>query len=363
MKWIFSLAVAALMLAAGAARGQDVSRELRDIMSYAEETSRKIYRDDFKPPAADIDKRMARLTQLIRGKEVNDAGRLVAYFLRAEVRNLRNAIRFKAKQPYDVQIAKATLDDYDKVIAGGRDVGGWFTLANVNYLAGLVARNDLKSSPLGYAYWQKCSDLGHPGCMNTIAVALLTGTGNIKVDPRAARDLNEKVYETGTQARCAGAYSGRNVGLINHFLGVKKPGDDPLAWFERAYKLLDQLEPELKTKNPCGRGKDFEAKEYLLRLQNNDRKASLLQQAIARTDDGINKTTLRYLADEISETVFREALAKGNDYERCTAGFLAYWLARIRKEAQAASYYLDVMNAIGPDFCGTDLVYAKALAR
>src|SRR5262249_19153201 len=107
------------------------------------------------------------------------------------------------------------------------------------FLAGSVEYSQLRSIPMAYEYWRRCSSKGHAGCMNSMASASLTGAGGQAVDIGQALELHEKVFNTGTKYTCAGALSAEAIAEIIHFTGVRRPGDDGLAWLEKARQLRD----------------------------------------------------------------------------------------------------------------------------
>lgn len=146
-----------------------------------------------------LDAEMETLTALIESGQLNPLGLSIASYYRGEAGTLINSARLAARQPADAALARRTLADFDRVIAGESDIAEWgVSIAGAAYNAGSVARNALDLVPQAYAYWEICAQRNHAGCLNIMAAARLTGTGGVEVDLQQSLELHRKVYDTGT---------------------------------------------------------------------------------------------------------------------------------------------------------------------
>jgi hypothetical protein len=96
-------------------------------------------------------------------------------------------------------------------------------VSNAEYMAGVIARNQVQSDSPEFTYISKCAEKGHAGCINIIASAHVTGRGGQQVDFIRALDLHNQVFDTATKFRCAGALSARSIASISVFHGRATP--------------------------------------------------------------------------------------------------------------------------------------------
>jgi hypothetical protein len=299
------------------------------------------------------------LTKALDAGVLNPVGRAIAYYWRGNAYMLLNWVRLKTEKPADTTLARNALADFDQVLAHGVDIPDWrVSVADTAYSAGLVARNHLDSAEDAYRYWQRCADQGHAGCLNIMASARLTGAGQVQVDLNQSLELNKRVYDTGTDYQCAGAFSALAIAHILYFGRVDQVTVDALEWMRRAYLLLDELAERRKEKNPCERSR-FEVHEYLLRLGRGEERPQLLRTALERAEVNEQKILATYLLGTTNEAAFREAAAKNTDKNvSCDMYFIAFWHADVRKDAARSQEYLRLMSTLGADYCRIELALA-----
>ena len=316
------------------------------------------------PARLELDADIAALGKMIDGGQLNQAGLAVALYYRADANLLRNAWRLKNNQPVDVPAARSALKDYDRVIELGKDIPDWgVDVSNAAYSAGWVANYHLSSAPVAYSYWEKCADRGHAGCMSTMAAAHVSGAGAVKIDLKRALDLNARVYGTGVTYGCAGAYAARDNGMILYFGDVQHGPAEELEWLSRSRGVLDQLGKAQKMRNPCNRAK-FEAIEYLVRYSQGDDRKAMLKTALELAESPEDKAISRYLSGAIGDEAFSAAAMKSDSkYASCQMHFIAMWAAEINRNRTLSDEHLAAMKDIGPEFCGTELTYARKFRR
>ncbi len=286
----------------------------------------------------------------------------VAYYYRGHAFRLMNAVREHDGEQIDLPAAHAALADYDKVVAGGSD--GYLhgvTVANAQYWAGVVERDYLHSDAKANSYWQNCALLSHAGCMHAMADAWLTGSGGQKVDINQALQLNSWAFSMGVQGECASSSSARSIAKIIHFTGVRRPGDDELAWIKRSYGLMDQLESARRDPDVCNRP-GAEIEEFLYLLERGQRKKSILDDAENRrhADSTVTAAVIQLLSRTSDEKAFQASVdaSKSKDAQ-CSAYFYALWYSEISKKPAAAENYYRRLTQIESSPCATELVYAR----
>jgi hypothetical protein len=312
------------------------------------------------PADLNLDGEIGALTRLIEDAKLNPAGRTVARYYRGDANLLVNAARANAERPPNVDAAREALADYDDVIKSGKDIADWgVDVSNAAYHAGWIAQRYLNSVPLAYSYWEKCADMGHYGCLMTVAAARVTGEGGVKVDLGQALAMNSQVFNSGTNYGCAGAYAARNNALIIFFTRTGRPAGEALEWLDRSKRLLDALPG-----NSCARSR-FDVMEYLVRYAGDDRaKATALKTAMQHAANDEDRAVVRYLAGSIDEKAFRARIAlTPSKAGKCDLHFIAMWNAEVNRNVGLSRDHYRAMQAIGAEACGPELAYMKKFDR
>jgi len=329
---------------------QDVQRE-----------QRKAVRTTADIPYLKQDARM--LTTVLGEPTTRGADSVVAHYYRGIALTMTNFVHEQQGEAIDVPGARTARADFDRIIASGTVMTyvPEITTPNVEYWAGVVARNQLHDETAAYAYWEKCAWDTHAGCMNNLASAKITGEGGQKVDILGALNLHSTVYDSGVRYRCAGALSAMNIAYINYFTGVRRPGDDELQWTKKADELLDTLETRENNRNVCHRA-DSEVDEFLLQLSLGHRDDTVLQDAMTRLDDDSNsvKAVIQFISGAIDERGFDAAVQSDKSKSaQCSAYFDGMWYSELHNELAPAKRFHQRLVEIGKFYCGEHLVFAE----
>lgn len=273
-----------------------------------------------------------------------------------------NSLNYQDGKKIDQPLARQTLAELDKWIAAGIEyppLGA--TIREALYMAGSVAKVQLRSDAVGYSYWQKCAALDHAGCMNIMANARITGVGNQKVDFREAIEFHVKVFNTGIQYRCAGALSAQSIAAIAYFTGTTAPQGDELTWLQKSYALLDQLKSRDGDTKVCGRS-DMMIDEFLYRLARGDRNENLLDEASALLEPNSNtsQAIIGFFSGQITPNGFSAAVAHAKtEPAKCTAYFDALWYEELTKRHDLARQYYKNIVDLGHSTCDVEMVFAR----
>jgi hypothetical protein len=302
-------------------------------------------------------------SELQKGKLASDDA-AVAHFYKGLSFDLINSIHDHEGEAVEIDAAREAISDFDSVIADNpRTYIPAVNASNAEYLAGSVGRNQLRSIPLAYKYWEKCAWQGHAGCLNILANSRITGDGGQKVDVNEALDLHTMVFNTGVTYRCAGALSAMSIAKIVHFTGVRRAGDDELEWVKKSYNLMDKLEGAEANKNVCDRA-HAEVEEFLLRLSRGQHKPSILRDAAARLgeESPTLPAVIQRLSGSTSDDEFEAQVQSAQrEQDRCSAYFDAMWYAHLMKQDVNARHYHERMLEIGNFHCGLSLAYASRM--
>lgn len=312
-----------------------------------------------------LDNDTNRISAALDSGELDDSDIEVAYFYRGVAASLSNAIRRKQGLQVDAPVAQNALNDFNQVISHrGSTYDPAVTPANAQYWSGVIQRNDLHSEADAYSSWNQCAQKGHPGCLNILANAHITGKGGQAVDIPAALNMHLTVFHSGVRSRCAGAFSARSIARIAHFTGVHAPDGDELVWLQKAYDLMDKVPAMGGKKNVCDRS-SAEIEEFLYRLGRGERRENLLPDARARLDDTslAPRALIDLLSGKTSKANFISAVdSDSSEDRRCSAYFDALWYANLRKNRTDTQDYFQRMTQLGDFYCGSDLVFARKLA-
>lgn len=347
---MFRVWLAALILSHGTALA-DVVTDLRESAGAISRADAAIEKD----PKAEVnlDQPIAVLTGVIENRETPPGGIAVARYWRARAYWSLNMARQSKGQKPDAEMARKALQDFDAVIAGRLEPRGWgMSIGDSLYGAGSVALNHLEDSALAHRYWQRCSAIGHAGCMNIMAAARLTGAGGTEVDPQQSIALNRMVYDSGTDFRCAGAYSALMIAQIIHLAGLKQEVDE-LQWMARAHPLLAEMQKEEKIDNPCD-ASFFEVTEYLMRLGRGERKPELLRAALKRKEGFDLGPAIRHLLGEESREAFDRYIGTiPMKHLACNVNYFGAWHAALERDPARSARYVEAMVRLGG--CEVDL--------
>ncbi|MGO9087121.1 MAG: hypothetical protein ACLQBK_18025 [Candidatus Sulfotelmatobacter sp.] len=304
------------------------------------------------------------LSSILGARKIDAADAVVAHYFRGVALAMINNVHDHEGEQMDTAGAHRSLVDFDKVIAGGPATVQTYvpavSISNSQYWAGTVARNHLHDEKSAYAYWEQCAGQGHGGCMNIVAGAHVSGEGGMKVDFHQALDLHAIVFNSRLKYHCAGASAAESIADINYFTGVRRSGDDELAWMQKADGLLDQLEAAENNRNVCHRA-ESKVDEFLFQLSRGQRDDNILQDALSRLDDDSNttKAVIQFISGAIDEAGLDGVVQADKSLaERCSAYFDAMWYAELHGEDAMARRYYQHLVEIGKFHCGQHLVYA-----
>lgn len=309
-----------------------------------------------------LEQDVAKLNTVLGNGTLTSQDATVSYFYRGQALRLLNDVRLQRGDAADPSTARGALQDYDKVaseVTNGylRDV----TPGNADYFAGLVARDQLRNDSTANSYWEKCASLAHAGCLHMMAVEHITGVGGQRVDMQQALQLNSFAFSIGIRGGCAPPTAARANARINHFLGVRRPGDDELVWLKRAHGLLDQFAPMGRMRDVCGRSR-VELDEFLYRLERGQRHPELLHDASERVgfDSPATDALIDYLSGQSDEKGFEHAMqAVKPGQSACDTYFDAMWFAQIRQKHSVAAKYFSRLRALDIPGCRQELAYAQ----
>ena len=297
------------------------------------------------------------LTASLDTAALDKTGRIVLLYYRALAWSMINVSKHHASEPMDEAAAHQVLIDLDSVIASGVEAPGWgVKTAEAQYVAGSVAKNQLRENSRGYAYWEACAQSGHAGCLNIMAGARLTGADGQKVDVGQALEYHTRVFETGIQFRCAGSYSARSIAEIIYFTGTPAGTNDELDWMLRAHNLLGQLETRERQRGQCD-WYGAEIEEFLYRMSRGTRDNTILSRAMELPGNTPGrKAVLQYLSGTIDPSTFQAATAGEKYPDYCSEYFYATWYAELASESALAQNYFRALS-VRERNCTTELFY------
>lgn len=285
-----------------------------------------------------------------------------AYYYRASVAAQINGLNFRDRKRIDEKLARQALADIEKMVSGGtEDPKLGATFKDGYYMAGSVAKNHLHDNKAAYAYWEKCADQAHAGCMNIMAEAHVTGEDGQKIDYAEAMQYHLRVFNTGTAYRCAGIFSAMSIAAISFFTGTPAPQGDSLFWVTKANNLQQQLAATDRNPKVCNVA-GILTDEFLYRLAGGERNQQLLDQASAKLEpeSSERQAIIGLLSDQMTATAALTAASMAKtDYQKCSMYFDALWYEELTKHHDVAEKMFQHIAEISSGACATEMVFAK----
>ncbi|WP_339830590.1 hypothetical protein [uncultured Parvibaculum sp.] len=344
-----------------ASSGVSPSSNLAAVMASIDDAGDKAAQGDLSAARA-LPYNIAVLTRAINGQEVDAEGILLLRYYRAVASQLLSYLNQALGLPADRQLAAAALADYEIVLKAAGDDGRGDLRRNAMLGAAQVLLGHLDDEARAYSYFRQCAELKHGACMSVIAEAKTRGAGGFSVDLNEAVALHAEVYRTGSDFGCAGSYSAHAVARIVHFRNVRPDEDDQFAWIRKAYRLSDQVKVRSKGQDLCS-GAFIQINEFMMRLENGERRAALLYQVRDESEwtGEAERLLIGYLLGEVQDQQFRsQVVAIKNPDIRCEYAFLGLWKSAIARQTSMARSYRELMQGTQrAGACGENLLFAR----
>lgn len=153
---------------------------------------------------------IADLNDVIADYELSQADQNLIRMVRGFSLKTINLKRLNSGKKVDIAQAEQAIDDFVYLSAQLGTV-------DLFYAAGHVAMHLLSSPSMAYDYWLKCAEGGHGGCMNIVATHRFTGENGLPIDIDKAVYWHKRVYDSGINYVCAGAFSANMLRDIAFF--------------------------------------------------------------------------------------------------------------------------------------------------
>ncbi len=319
-----------------------------------------------KPQAKVLDGEIAKLSRILDERKIHKYARWLVHYYRG----FAYYIKYQQARSRDAEADAAgrkALKDFDSALIlhamspqlpGRPEIQA--IVRNAAYLAGMTA-SLLGDTQKAYAYFRRCANEDHAGCLNVVAWAMVTGEGQTAVDLDDAIAMHERVYQHGTEFKCAGPFSASAIAKILHFRGGPATTATDLDWLGRARALIAKLEKERRIFGPCYSDMVL-ASEYLMRLSRGETRRDLLDMASenARTDE--RRDVIAYLKGELDESTYRgkaTEAAKDRSSAACNMYFFGWWQARARGQVGRMKEYYGLLSSLDADRCRLERALAE----
>jgi len=307
------------------------------------------------------------LTGAIDSGRLDTHGVMVARHYRGQARYLLSSLNQALGFPADRQMAGAALADFEAVANAPGQENEELRRDSL-YYAGYVVMNELHDPARSVAYFQRCSDMKQAGCQAVIASAKIGGSLGVRKDLPGAVMLHQEAYATGLDYGCSGSYSAYSLARVTHFTGTRVDDRSALDWLRRAYRLADQAKVRAEISDYCG-GNFMSAYEYVLRLEEGEKRPALLEQVVAGLEDAEIPKPMRlmttYLGGRSDYKAYRESLGEVRDAQsRCEYAFVGLWYAAVSNQMTAARSFREILQQEASDTtCAENLTYAGKYLR
>jgi hypothetical protein len=303
---------------------------------------------------------IAVLKNVLPGLPSDGAPAIAAHYFIAVGDERLNLMNFAVRLPINKAAAKEAARNYDIVIAYGHDLKEWgVDIREALYGAGSNAYAFLKSEPLAWNYFRKCSAMGHAGCTSSLADELLAKPDATQQQLDEAYDLHRKISETGTTFRCAAIFSGRSGAMMVHFHKVERPKGEEFVLMNTLHSSFATLQKEDRTSDPC-HGSMFMLDEYLMHADEGELRPELLADVMNESAVPIIRRLAKYLQGDTADLDQNMGLLTA-PYSRCMVDFYRLWTAAQHGRRDAAQPIFTEIKQIGPATCRFPASYAQQL--
>jgi hypothetical protein len=156
--------------------------------------------------------------------------------------------------------------------------------------------------------------------------------------------------------------SADSLAYFIHFHLVDRPAGEELEWFDKAMRLWNELQRRDQTKDPCN-GAVVGLDEFMMRADAGKQLPAFLDTAISNSSSPLYRGVAEYLQGALDDAAMEAKLS----INRVTPNYLCnarpYMLwndVRLGRHEAAEKIYSQMQN-IGPEDCGSDLIYAQQL--
>jgi hypothetical protein len=300
--------------------------------------------------------------QAVIDTDPNDDASTAAYYYRGEIAFAINSDRYRQGSPLDPQMTAVAWDGFGKVYTGQRVAPAWhvdygnaaFRMGNTAYIAG-----DYDAARHSF---EICAELGHAGCINSLADLLLRGSPPGDSDLAASFQLFRSTAATGTSGTCAGSFSAGTVAEFIHFKVTPEATGNALDRLTQARDLAKQAETIVGHRNAC-HAPINDIWEYLMRADDGEVKPAILEAVMLNADEPMDRALAEHLLGRIDETELARRLESPQlaPSQRCDIEFALLWNASRLGDRNSARRHFAALAALPPLTCLQERVFARNL--
>ena len=275
--------------------------------------------------------------------------------IRVRAAHSLNIQRLYYDRPVDVSLAIRALKDIEYVLVKDKESVN----SSLLYIAGHIALHEVKDTHLAYQFWEQCAELGHAGCMNTIAEESFTGMNGLPIDTNKSIFWHKKVFETGIKYQCAGLFSANALSNIAYYFPKFETDGDWAFWRKKRDLLLEELDPE--NEKSCRKGGLY-LEDYIFSVETGTPDAALLEKAVFFTEEPLSLEVVKSIqrAATYFETLDLIKLLT-NPYEQCGLTSAALFLSRYQNNSEAAIVFEDHFYTLDRVACSNGLATIQRL--
>lgn len=337
--------------------------EPRTLFAQIDEASSRLYAGD-RTLGATLAQSIEGLSALLKDPALNPELAILVHYYRASARYYQiefDAMWRSAVSQDSVRGAMAELDGVVRAIDTTPKASAlnWPIIkANALYIEGSLSYARLGDTARAYQFWGQCAVLDHAGCLNIVAISMMTGEGGTPVNFSEAIRTLKRVFESATRFGCSGVSSAYLVAVAAATGSTANIKENSEIWITNAKNLLNVIEAEQPGTNRCDRlGVTFA--DYLIGMMKGRPNAAILDRIAAPQWPAVAVDLAAYLKGSIDDAAIDAKLSSAPPRTRCIGGFFGVWRADIAHRKERARQLHSMMLDLKNDVCTVELALLR----
>lgn len=316
------------------------NNQVNESLEYLEEEVTWEKFDDFDIEKAE--KHIKILTETLKNE--NEVDSLLEYSIRKLRARSFYQINIKRQEEdvnIDIEQVEQAKVDFDYVISWAKNPSEFMWEAAQNAL------HLLDSTTLAYEYWEKCAQLNHGACMNTLAYGTFTGKYGVPINLSKSIFWHNKVAETKLEFTCAGLFSINILMQTTAFMKEVDTGDTWRGWQKKRDELTAKIIEEkiIEESYPCNSAA-YPIVDYILLRTEGVEDTTLLDKGIELLEGELLIKIVNVMKEGKDAALALEFLSQLEEGEGCGVTLYLALYAKYNEQTEAFSQINDYMTTM-----------------
>ncbi len=299
-----------------------------------------------------------KIDHMLAGSVLDERNVVQAHYVRAVGYHQLVFAKSNSNDAINIEDVKKGLADFDFVLAS--NYSGEFH--NAAYIAGGLAYRAPETADLAGPYWRKCADSQprHFGCVNNVASSYFNGSDGLARDFQKAIDLHTLVFDSGTQYRCAGSFSGYTLAAMAVFFPNYEYRDSWTEYSSKSLEFASQMVQSQNKSNACAYTTQL-LTAYVLNLANGKTKPEYLKEVLRITGSNHKKAIANIFLGNTQRDAYDTLPREEYDSNLCGNRLNLIFYALVTDETKNISRDTQAILEANPNNCEGDRDWLDAL--